>query len=76
MVARAVEAEPDHEHLKDSFPVQLIHQRILPPGEWAGLCKIDSDGNAKKVVGASCVVVHDCGEDSEGLNWLRNNVSN
>ncbi|CAD7928038.1 unnamed protein product [Amoebophrya sp. A120] len=44
-------------------------------GEWAGLCKIDSDGNARKVVGASCVVVHDYGDESEGLNWLRNNTS-
>merc|ERR1711972_1176067 len=44
-------------------------------GEWAGLCKIDSDGNAKKVVGASVVVVHDYGDESEGLNWLRNNTS-
>jgi len=41
-------------------------------GEWAGLCKIDSDGNARKVVGASCVVVFDHGEDSDGLNFLRN----
>merc|ERR1711972_882334 len=41
-------------------------------GEWAGLRKIDSDGNAKKVVGASCVVVFDHGEDSDGLNFLRN----
>lgn len=44
-------------------------------GEWAGLCKIDSDGNARKVVGASVVVVHDYGDESEGLNWLRNNTS-
>merc|ERR1712087_288083 len=43
-------------------------------GEWAGLCKIDSDGNAKKVVGASCVVVFDHGEESEGLNWLQNHA--
>jgi len=41
-------------------------------GQWAGLCKIDSDGNAKKVVGASCVVVHNHGDESEGLNFLRN----
>lgn len=26
-------------------------------GEWAGLCKIDSAGKARKVVGCSCVVV-------------------
>lgn len=26
-------------------------------GEWAGLCKIDREGKARKVVGCSCVVV-------------------
>ncbi|BAT91447.1 hypothetical protein VIGAN_07004400 [Vigna angularis var. angularis] len=26
-------------------------------GEWAGLCKIDSEGKARKVTGCSCVVV-------------------
>lgn len=26
-------------------------------GEWAGLCKIDNTGKARKVVGCSCVVV-------------------
>ncbi|XP_077248109.1 small ribosomal subunit protein eS12-like isoform X1 [Tasmannia lanceolata] len=26
-------------------------------GEWAGLCKIDSEGKARKVVGCSCIVV-------------------
>lgn len=34
-------------------------------GEWAGLCVVDRDGNARKVVGASCVVVKDWGEDTE-----------
>merc|ERR1711988_1008646 len=28
-------------------------------GEWAGLCKIDSEGNARKVVSCSCVCVTD-----------------
>jgi len=35
---------------------------------WAGLCKIDREGNPRKVVGCSCVVVRDYGEESEGLN--------
>lgn len=26
-------------------------------GEWAGLCKIDREGKARKVIGCSCVVV-------------------
>ncbi|PWN43011.1 putative 40S ribosomal protein S12 [Ceraceosorus guamensis] len=39
-------------------------------GTWAGLCKIDREGNPRKVVGCSCVVVRDYGEESEGLNVL------
>lgn len=39
-------------------------------GTWAGLCKIDREGNPRKVVGCSCVVVKDYGEESEGLNVL------
>merc|ERR1719466_346400 len=39
-------------------------------GEWAGLCKIDNEGNARKVVGCSCVVVREwaglCKIDNEG----------
>ncbi|KAG8239178.1 hypothetical protein J437_LFUL018996 [Ladona fulva] len=33
-------------------------------GEWAGLCKIDNTGKARKVVGCSCVVVKDWGEET------------
>ena len=39
-------------------------------GTWAGLCKIDREGNPRKVVGCSCVVVKDYGTESEGLNVL------
>jgi small subunit ribosomal protein S12e len=39
-------------------------------GEWAGLCKIDREGNARKVVGCSCVVVKEWGEESEAMNVL------
>jgi small subunit ribosomal protein S12e len=33
-------------------------------GEWAGLCQLDREGNARKVVGCSCVVVKNWGEES------------
>lgn len=39
-------------------------------GEWAGLCKIDEEGNATKVVGATCVVVKEFGESSHGYEFL------
>ncbi|KAH9994129.1 putative 40S ribosomal protein S12 [Russula compacta] len=39
-------------------------------GKWAGLCKIDRDGNARKIVGCSCVVVREYGEDSEARHVL------
>eukprot|EP00850_Spirogloea_muscicola_P004011 SM000017S02751 [mRNA] locus=s17:59112:59617:- [translate_table: standard] len=43
-------------------------------GEWAGLCKIDSEGKARKVVGCSCVVVRDYGEETEALNVLQEHL--
>merc|ERR1712193_232945 len=39
-------------------------------GEWAGLCKIDNEGNARKVVGCSCVVVKDWGKESQAHDVL------
>jgi ribosomal protein L7Ae-like RNA K-turn-binding protein len=31
-------------------------------GEWTGFCILDCEGNARKVVGASCIVVKDYGK--------------
>merc|ERR1719291_363167 len=39
-------------------------------GEWAGLCKIDKDGNPRKVVGASCVCVTDFGEEGQAYDFM------
>ncbi|THW68341.1 40S ribosomal protein S12 [Aureobasidium pullulans] len=41
-------------------------------GEWAGLCQIDREGNARKVVNCSCVVVKDWGEESQERSILLN----
>jgi small subunit ribosomal protein S12e len=46
--------------------IKLGDAKVL--GTWAGLCKIDREGNPRKVVGCSCVVVKDYGQDSEGLH--------
>ena len=48
-----------------STPVPLIKVSDAKAlGEWAGLGKIDRDGNARKVVGCSCVVIKEWGADS------------
>ncbi|XP_051174580.1 40S ribosomal protein S12 [Leptopilina boulardi] len=39
-------------------------------GEWAGLCKIDNTGKARKVVGCSCVVIKDFGEETQAKDVL------
>ncbi|CAF1910045.1 unnamed protein product [Brassica oleracea var. botrytis] len=38
------------------------------------LCKIDSEGNARKVVGCSCLVVKDYGEDTTALNIVKKHI--
>ena len=45
-------------------------------GEWAGLCKVDKEGAARKVVGCSCVVVTEYGEESPALAMLQEHFKN
>nr|GMD13245.1 40S ribosomal protein S12-like [Ipomoea batatas]GME00884.1 40S ribosomal protein S12-like [Ipomoea batatas] len=63
--------------------LQLVLRKSLPGsrsysaktlGEWAGLCKIDSESKGRKVVGCSCVVVKDFGEETEGLHVVQDYV--
>ncbi|RID75009.1 hypothetical protein BRARA_B02078 [Brassica rapa] len=38
------------------------------------LCKIDSEGNARKVVGCSYLVVKGYGEDTTALNIVKKHI--
>merc|ERR1711913_65081 len=40
-------------------------------GEWSGLCKIDQEGKARKVVKCSCCVVKDWGKESPAHDVLQ-----
>ncbi|MQL72571.1 hypothetical protein Taro_004909 [Colocasia esculenta] len=68
--------QPDYVKLVKALCAEHnVHLVTVPSaktlGEWAGLCKIDSEGKARKVVGCSCVVVKDYGEESEGLHIVQ-----
>ena len=39
-------------------------------GEWAGLARINEDGDAEKIVKTTCVAVTDFGEESDSLDKL------
>ena len=43
-------------------------------GEMVGLCKVDKDGNARKVVGCSCVVVKEFGEETEAVKFVLEHI--
>eukprot|EP01067_Filipodium_phascolosomae_P007647 Filipodium_phascolosomae@DN6204_c0_g1_i1.p1 len=40
-------------------------------GEWCGLCKVDMDGNPRKVIGASCACITDFKVDSSYADFLK-----
>ncbi|EFA80872.1 40S ribosomal protein S12 [Heterostelium album PN500] len=39
-------------------------------GEWAGLCKLDKEATARKVVACSCVAIKTFGKESEEYKFL------
>ncbi|OII77439.1 40s ribosomal protein S12 [Cryptosporidium andersoni] len=44
-------------------------------GEMAGLCKVDREGNPRKVVGAASVAVTDYGVESEAYLYLQKHIA-
>eukprot|EP01023_Acetabularia_acetabulum_P030206 TRINITY_DN2843_c2_g1_i1.p3 TRINITY_DN2843_c2_g1~~TRINITY_DN2843_c2_g1_i1.p3 ORF type:complete len:147 (-),score=28.01 TRINITY_DN2843_c2_g1_i1:121-561(-) len=73
--------QPDYKKLIEALcgekNVSLIgvpERKVL--GELAGMCKLDAEGNAQKVVGCSCVVVTDYGDETEALSVLQSYIKN
>jgi small subunit ribosomal protein S12e len=50
----------------------VAHRKQL--GEWCGLCKIDQDGQPRKVVNCSCAVITDYGEETQALSVLMDHL--
>ncbi|XP_042966347.1 40S ribosomal protein S12-like isoform X3 [Carya illinoinensis] len=80
-VATETTAAPLGETMDIMTALQLVLRKSLAHSglarglhEGAKLCKIDSEGKARKVVGCSCVVVKDFGEQTEGYNVIQEYV--
>jgi len=43
-------------------------------GEWAGLCVRDAEGKARKVRGASCVVIKSWGEETPARQYILDHI--
>ena len=52
----------------DIYLIKVGDNKTL--GEWCGLCKIDKEGKARKVVGCSCCVVKDWGKEGPAHDVL------
>jgi len=53
--------------------IKVDDNKIL--GQWVGLCKIDEDGNPKKIVKCSCAVITQWGPESPALAVVKSHLS-
>ena len=58
--------------ISNSITLQVDSNQKL--GEWAGLCKLDKDGKARKVVRCSSAVVRDWGKESPALDIVKDYI--
>ncbi|KAL6334436.1 hypothetical protein AAG906_015625 [Vitis piasezkii] len=66
--------QPDYVKLVKALCADHNVSLITVPSATLRLCKIDSEGKARKVVGCSCVVVKDFGEETEAMNVVQQQV--
>jgi len=71
--------QPDYKKLIEALCTEKAVNLISVPtnkqlGEWAGLCKLDVDGQARKIVGCSCCVITNYGEETEYLHFLQEHL--
>ncbi|KAH7826584.1 putative 60S ribosomal protein L10a-1 [Monocercomonoides exilis] len=43
-------------------------------GQWAGLCQIDKDGQPRKIVNCSCVVIKEVGTDIQSYEFIAKHI--
>ena len=58
-----------------NVPLFLVSNK-LQLGEWAGLCKINENGEAVNVVACSCAVITEFGEETRALDIVLEAIRN
>ncbi|GAW80748.1 40S ribosomal protein S12 [Plasmodium gonderi] len=53
-----------------NIPLFMIDNDSKDLGQWVGLFKLDKEGNARKIIGASSVSIIDFGEESAERDFL------
>merc|ERR1712176_314254 len=72
--------QPDYNKLINALCKEVDIPLLAVPkakqlGEWCGLCKVDQEGQARKVVGCSCVAIKDFGEETEALSMFLDHIN-